>query len=340
MNDEFHKEDKRGKTLIVVEGKHEKNCLFWALFKSFPELGIDMDDVWIYGTNIYQLYDDIVRNYGKNWIDDDVDLPFVISSKKEGQKKQYKRNFTNIVLVFDYERHDQMFSENKIMEMQTYFKDETDVGKLYINYPMIESYCHFQSLPDQCFAERKIPVTCQPGKEYKTMVNNDSCITKTVNLPHKLDGILKTRYLVQNDSVRDRCIDRLFRISDSDEILCILEDELSGNISQEALSTAKNHLKRFLEQQGHFELGLSYYGYLRWLFQQIIFHNILKGNRILSGNYDIPKERHKECFEGLNLIDILKKQNECSRDEISGFIWVLNTCVYFVPNYNFNLLYS
>lgn len=54
--------------------------------------------------------------------------------------------------------------------MQRIFMDATDIGKLYINYPMIESYQHLKCFPDDDYAERKIPVTLQPGKEYKALV--------------------------------------------------------------------------------------------------------------------------------------------------------------------------
>ena len=42
-----------------------------------------MDEIWIYGTNIYHLYDDIVKEYGEEWAKEheDIDLPFVISKK-------------------------------------------------------------------------------------------------------------------------------------------------------------------------------------------------------------------------------------------------------------------
>ena len=129
----------RGKTLIVVEGNHEKYVLFHLLFKAFPELNILMENVWIYGTNIYGLYNLIVKEYDEDWDYLDVDLPYIISKKKTGMDIQYKRDFTNIFLVFDYERHDPNFSEQKIIKVQEYFSDSTDVGKLYINYPMIIS---------------------------------------------------------------------------------------------------------------------------------------------------------------------------------------------------------
>ena len=108
---------KRSQNLLIVEGNHEKNELFALLFKCFPEMNIDIDDVWIYATNIYQLYDEIVSEYGEDWYDTDVDLPFVVSKKKYPDELRYKEDFVNIVLVFDYERHDTYFSEEKIFSI-------------------------------------------------------------------------------------------------------------------------------------------------------------------------------------------------------------------------------
>ena len=66
MNDYQGERRKRGQNLLVVEGNHEKNKLFWLIFRCFPEININMDEIWIYGTNIYQLYEDIVKEYGEN----------------------------------------------------------------------------------------------------------------------------------------------------------------------------------------------------------------------------------------------------------------------------------
>ena len=131
MNDYVGKARNRSQTLLIVEGNHEKNKLFWLLFKCFPEINIDMDNVWIYGTNIYMLYEDIAKEYGNDWIEEemDIDLPFVISKKKTPDNLRYKDDFINILLVFDYERHDTNFSERKIMGMEKRFSDMADMGK-------------------------------------------------------------------------------------------------------------------------------------------------------------------------------------------------------------------
>ena len=67
MNNYAVETRRRSRSLLVVEGKHEKDELFLLIFKCFPEMNIDIDDVWIYGTNIYKLYEDIVKEYGNDW---------------------------------------------------------------------------------------------------------------------------------------------------------------------------------------------------------------------------------------------------------------------------------
>ena len=83
----------RNQSLLIVEGNHEKNKLFWLIFNCFPEMNIHMEDIWIYGTNIYLLYDDIEKEYGTGWgeLNDDIDLPFVISKKQHMDELCYKR---------------------------------------------------------------------------------------------------------------------------------------------------------------------------------------------------------------------------------------------------------
>lgn len=175
MNKYIVEARQRNRSLLIVEGKHEKNQLFWLIFQCFPELDIDIEDVWI-----YKLYEDIEKEYGAEWDEEDIDLPFVISKKEQSPTLCYKKDFTNVILVFDYERHDPQFSISKIEKMQKCFNDSTDMGKLYLNYPMNESYLHVKALPDITYIERKIPITLQPGDRYKGLVKKESVIVKLI----------------------------------------------------------------------------------------------------------------------------------------------------------------
>ena len=77
---------------------------------------------------------------------------------------------------------------------------------------------------------------------------------------------------------------------------------------------------------------------MRNLFVEIIYHNICKANLILRNTYIIQQEQYIECFEGIDLVTILEKQNASSSSIDSGYIWVLNTCIFVVADYNFALL--
>lgn len=120
MNDYISEARKREQNLLIVEGNHEKNRLFWLISKCFPEINIDIDNVWVYGTNIYMLYDDIVKEYGPEWGTDDIDLPYVISKKQNPNMLRYKRDFINIIIIFDYERHDVHFLRKKFWKCRNF----------------------------------------------------------------------------------------------------------------------------------------------------------------------------------------------------------------------------
>jgi len=338
MNNENWKEvRKRRKNLLIVEGNHEKNELFGLIFKSFPEINIDMEDVWIYGTNIYMLYEDIVKEYDVDWDQQDVDLPYVISKKKNRDNIQYKNNFTNIILVFDYEHHDPNFDEEKILKMQRYFADSADVGKLYINYPMIESYQHFLSIPDNDFGNRQISVDLQPGAQYKNIVK-DTVVAKSVDLICKMREILIERFAVEDNSVCEKCVDELLQISSEKNLITAIEAKLNNVVELKNISTAKYQFEDLLSKLGYMSKGYSYWEYMRQIFKQIVFHNICKANKIQNGRYQISVNEYKQCFEHLDFERILQIQNEVSREEQNGYIWVLNTCVFVITDYNFSLV--
>ena len=56
MNNYAVETRRRSRSLLVVEGKHEKDELFWLIFKCFPEMNIDINDVWIYALFLIILY--------------------------------------------------------------------------------------------------------------------------------------------------------------------------------------------------------------------------------------------------------------------------------------------
>lgn len=278
MND-YEEGRKRGRSLLVVEGEHEKDRLFWLILRCFPEIEIDKGNIWVYHTNIYILYDDIVREYGEDW--------------------------------FDYERHGPNFTETKIMSMQQTFTDSTDMGMLYINYPMIESYQHLKNLPDSEYINRTVSASINAGAIYKNTVKKNSVIAPMVDYPHRLEDLLSNRFVIDNPVIRMKCCERilaLYSVGDIEtEVECIINNIMD---SKKAL-TAKYQLIDWIHKQHYAEHGLTYWQYMRNVLRKIAVYNILKADYI---------------------------QNELSRDRQNGYIWVLNTCIMYIAEYNFRLI--
>lgn len=328
---------RRRQNLFIVEGSHEKNELMRLLLKVFPEINIDLDDILIYGTNIYMLYNDIVKTYQSDWYHVDVDLPYIVSQKNEDKIPLYKTDFVNIILIFDYERHDPNFSEEKIAQLQSYFQDATDVGKLYINYPMIESYQHLSVIPDSDCADRSVSVTLQPGKRYKNMVK-DTMIAKMINLPEKMKEILMHKFHLPDQISCDSCVGKLLSINCKEQLEEQIAEHLSDFLAENDLATAKYLFADKIMSCNYLDLEETYFESMRMLFKQIIRHNICKASKIQGGIYEIGEVQLKERYRELDLREILMHQNDFSKSPISGMIWVLNTCVFFVPDYNFQLI--
>ena len=102
-----------------------------------------------YKTNIYKLFKEIER-------DEDIDI---INLLKERQIKANEvredvqeidvsninsDDISQIYLFFDYDGHDSEYSNEKIRQMIEIFNNETENGKLYISYPMVEALKHIK----------------------------------------------------------------------------------------------------------------------------------------------------------------------------------------------------
>lgn len=78
-------------------------------------------------------------------------LPFKENGIVIPEGKRLDTLFSQIFLFFDYDFQNHMGLEklNQILEeMLDFFDDETDNGKLYINYPMVESLKYTKDMPD------------------------------------------------------------------------------------------------------------------------------------------------------------------------------------------------
>lgn len=329
MNNEYR--SIRNRTLIVTEGNHEKFRLLKKLLLSFPEIKIDLKNIVIYESNVYNLYEKIVSDYGSDWEEQDIDLPMSVSKWKNYPYELSKENFTNIILIFDYERHDPYFSEEKICKLQNYFSDITDVGQLYLNYPMVESYLDYNEFDYDAFKNKIFKAHVSKGNEYKHQVSK-SKLSKIFGAFDKLISILDDE--IHDFELSEKTIINLLSINDSSDLFTKINSELCSVVCTDKLRTLTYHFKSIIEQLDYLQKGLNYFEYLKLIFINIIHSNIRKANYILGGSFEITNEQLKDIyFDHIELSKILDKQNVVSNDFNTGFVWVLNSSLFIAANY-------
>ena len=338
MNDyDFLKKEQRNQTLIVVEGEHEKQILLRILLTCFPEIPILDENIHVYAADIYDLYHDIEKEYEENWYESDleIDIPMLISRRHNIKPQLNKNNFTNIILMFDYEHHDIWFSDEKIIKMQKHFNNISDDGVLYINYPMIESYKDIVSIPHDPYLKKFVSVQCQPGRKYKEKVEKNSIISKYFNTYDRLLRYLREKINEVNEKEIAKLICDIFSIKDKENLRFQISDLLNKfEIEEKTQINMKYTIERMIRQLMYLDEGISYWEKLRQIFIYIVEINIQKGINI-QRRFEGSQDDIKNKYLNLDWSQILEEQNKASSEDNTGIIWILCTCVTILAEYKF-----
>lgn len=140
--------------LFIFEGKDDKTYYESIKRLFFPE----KFDTFIctYNSNIYSLYTKLKQHDTLNGMLEvntvSVFKEILLEKGDETLKNIREDEVSEIYLFFDYDFQEDsrtLQENNRILsEMLKYFTDETEKGKLYINYPMVESLRYTKKLPD------------------------------------------------------------------------------------------------------------------------------------------------------------------------------------------------
>lgn len=107
-------------------------------------------------------------------------LPFEDNGVILPKDKRLDTLFSQVFLFFDYDFQNRIGTQkvnNILDEMLDFFDDETENGKLYINYPMIESLKYTKEIPDADYWKYVATGTSAPSIYSKVRPN--------VSLMHK-----------------------------------------------------------------------------------------------------------------------------------------------------------
>ena len=159
--------DGKSKILVLVEGAKTDVKLMQKLFEVY---GIsERYEILSYNTNIYTLYREMFSDGDPSSIDT---LQNLKEHERDAEKKKlFDNRYSDILLIFDLDPQDPQFSGDKITEMAEYFTESSDMGKLYINYPMVEAFYHMKSIPDNDFDTYTSSMKELKSRQYKRRVN-------------------------------------------------------------------------------------------------------------------------------------------------------------------------
>lgn len=152
--------------LFIFEGKKPEIQILKGLQKFYFPQHTKIVPV-VFGGEIYQLYRLLSE-------DEDLDLFNLILERNTNNKKALseftRTDFAEIYLFFDYDGHSDKASDSFIQSMLEFFNEETNHGKLYISYPMIESLKHFKNLD----TFKSLAVASHLNINYKQLVHNQA----------------------------------------------------------------------------------------------------------------------------------------------------------------------
>ena len=158
------------KILFLVEGAKTDVRLMQKLLSVY---GFDQKyEIISYNTNIYTLYNEMFRDNDPA----DLDLLQVLKEHEKDPRKKplFDQSYSDILLIFDLDPQDPLFTSDNIQRMTEYFVESSDMGKLYLNYPMVEAFYHMHDIPDAHFNEYFATQEELSNGTYKQRVNQEN----------------------------------------------------------------------------------------------------------------------------------------------------------------------
>lgn len=152
--------------LLIVEGENTEVDLFKKVGGLFLANGKEFK-FFSYNTNMYKLYLQLKKDGGF------TDIIGVLKEKapKSCDNSVLNNNFSEIYLIFDSDFQDNNYSDYKIKKMVDFFDDEYEKGKLYVNYPMIESYRHHDNFNLNKYLFNEVEMDGLTSESYKKLVD-------------------------------------------------------------------------------------------------------------------------------------------------------------------------
>lgn len=183
------------KILVIVEGEKTEQQFFKSLESAFSF----NFTICCFRANIFTLYSKLEE------LDFNADIKQVLIEMHPEYKETLSDKFAYTYLIFDFDAHhpkredvrslEEIISSNmeKVKSMAAFFTDETDstIGRLYINYPMMESFRDCDAPFDANYQDEFVSL---PNlKDFKNHAGTKQMATKRIDSYNSFDFKLLTK---------------------------------------------------------------------------------------------------------------------------------------------------
>jgi len=198
--------------LIIVEGERAEDIFIRSIFAiSFPDQEIK---IYSYGTSIHQLISEL---YPRGVFDPDLDICALLAENEDDsiKKGELLKPYTDKYLVFDFEPQHHVLRFEQVYKMLEFYNDSTNNGKLYINYPMLESYRHVAKMPDLGFRNKTVSIS--EVYQYKQLVQEEG--SDEYNNPRRYNYITLVSLALHHVMKANQILTNQYAVPELDEYL-------------------------------------------------------------------------------------------------------------------------
>lgn len=183
--------------LLVFEGAKTEDKIFNTL-KQYYFNNINKTIIrTTFNTHIYTLWTKV-----KN--DEFLDIFEVVKNETQQNKIELteisRNDISEVYLFFDYDGHAKEASDEDLTAMLNHFNNETENGKLYVSYPMVEAVKHIHDSIDF----KMLAVEAKNNISYKQLVNNQTAYQDLTKIQHDdwqkifLLNIMKANFIIND----------------------------------------------------------------------------------------------------------------------------------------------
>ena len=171
------------KVLVVLEGEQPEGNILSRLQKAFPEeladLSSDLVKI-VFSSNIYSLYKKLKDDDG---FLDVVEILKELHSDDADLQNLDREAVSQVFLFFDLDIHKQLIDLacGQLSELLDFFDNETENGKLFLSYPMVEVFNICDMTNGLMADDRKLFKICDCENDgFKRFVNDLNRDSKTM----------------------------------------------------------------------------------------------------------------------------------------------------------------